>query len=305
MKKVKYLPLLKENMGEEAALERAALLGIDENTELPMDDPLQVRLVHKLERRSEDHVLQGTACHKGIIFQGYDGGRCMTYRLDNGEKLGEFHLGSFYTHNHCGNLIFGTQYPKGNDCFPALYVSGDLTTKACYVESVTETSAVLLQTIYFDIEPSTYTGGQVILDFARNRLVYMQREFRKINDPQNVYRMCEFPIPSFDDGAEIHFTNADMLCPAYVMPFYPTIYQAAYIEGNMLLQSFGRGIPCYTGAVVGLVCYDTATHEVKHIFDLTPDVDVEPEGLFVEDGRVYLCFVNGELYELAPRERML
>jgi len=54
-----------------------------------------------------------------------------------------------------------------------------------------------------------------------------------------------------------------------------------------------------------MVCYDTATHEVKHIFDLTADVDVEPEGLFVEDGRVYLCFVNGELYELSPLERML
>ena len=71
------------------------------------------------------------------------------------------------------------------------------------------------------------------------------------------------------------------------------------------MQSFGRGKPTYTGAVVGMVCYDTATHEVKHIFDLTADIDHEPEGLFVEDGRVYLCFVNGELYELAPLDRML
>ena len=305
MKKVKLLPLMKEKMGDEAALERAALLGVDENTELPLDEPLQTRLVHQLEKRAEGHALQGTACHNGIIFQTYDGGRCMTYRLDNGEKLGEFYLGSFYTHNHCGNAIFGRQYPKGNDRYPALYVSGDLTTKACYVESVTETSAELLQTIYFDIEPNTYTGGQVVLDFERNRLIYQQREFKKINDPMNVYRVCEFPIPSLDDGKEIHFTNDDMLCPAYVLPFYPTIYQAAYIEGRTLMQSFGRGIPAFTGAVVGMVCYDTVTHEVTHLFDLTADIDVEPEGLFVEDGRVYLCFVNGDLYELAPLDRML
>ena len=265
-------------------------------------DEVEVEHLFTVENYYEGHVVQGVAVHNGIVFQLHDGGRCSTYQLDTGELLGQFHLGSFYTHNHCGNGNFGWIYPEGNTQFPALYVSGDLTTKACYVENVTTTSAELIQTIYFDVEPSTYTGGQVILDQERNCIVYMQREKKNIGDHSNVYRMFEFPIPALDAGKEIHFTNADMLCDPYVLPFYPGIYQGACIYGNTILQTHGySGGATEYGAKVGMVCYDTVTHDFTRAFDLTGIIDVEPQGTFVYEGRLYMNFVNGKLYEIKPK----
>ena len=264
-------------------------------------DETEVEYLFSVQARSEDHIMQGFAAYGGVVFQLHDGGRCTTYHLETGTKISEFHLGSFYTHNHCGNANFGKEFPEGNTDFPALYVSGDLTTKACYVENVTATSAELIQTIYFDIDPS-YTGGQVILDHARDRIVYMQREKSSIKDMSNVYRMCEFPIPSLDAGAEIHYTNADMLGEPYVLPFYPGIYQGAVIYGNTILQTHGySGTATEYGAKVGMVCYDTATHAFTHAFDLTGIIDQEPQGTFVYEGRLYMNFVNGKVYEIKPK----
>ena len=265
-------------------------------------DEVEVEHLFTVENYYEGHVVQGVAVHNGIVFQLHDGGRCSTYQLDTGELLGQFHLGSFYTHNHCGNGNFGWIYPEGNTQFPALYVSGDLTTKACYVENVTTTSAELIQTIYFDVEPSTYTGGQVILDRERNCIVYMQREKKNIGDHSNVYRMFEFPIPALDAGKEIHFTNADMLCDPYVLPFYPGIYQGACIYGNTILQTHGfSSTPTEYGAKVGMVCYDTVTHDFTRAFDLTGIIDVEPQGTFVYNGELYMNFVNGKFYKITPK----
>ena len=284
------------------SLSSSAAAEFVKDTEYVIDD-VEVELLFKMDQHYEGHVVQGMAVHNGIVFQLHDGGRCSTYDLRTGTKLGEFHLGSFYDHNHCGNGNFGWIYPEGNTEFPALYVSGDLTTKACYVENVTATSAELIQTIYFDIDPS-YTAGQIILDRERNRIVYMQREKSSIGSHSNVYRMCEFPIPALDAGEEIHFTNDDMLCEPYVLPFYPGIYQGACIYGNTILQTHGySSTPTEYGAKVGMVLYDTVTHDFTRAFDLTGIIDVEPQGTFVYEGRLYMNFVDGRLYEIKPKPK--
>ena len=282
--------------------------GADDSVERDSDyivDSVLVRKLYQIPNHVENHVMQGLAAHNGTIFQCYDGGRCATYQLTTGERIAEFRLGSFIESNHCGNANFGFQYPEGNTEFPALYVSGDLTTKACYVENVTTTSAELIQTIYFDIQPSTYTGGQVILDKARNRIVYMQREKRSIGDYSNVFRMCEFPIPDLSAGAEIHFTNEDMLCDPYTLPFYSSTYQGAYIYGNTLLQTYGYNAANAFGSTVGVMCFDTETHDFTRAISLTGLVDKEPQGIFVYEGRLIMNFVNGEVYEVFPQPALI
>ena len=274
----------------------------EKDTDYVIDDA-ELEYLFTADKYLEGHVVQGFAIHNGVVFQFHDGGSCNTYDFNTGEKLGTFHLGSFYSHNHSAQANFGWVYPEGNTKFPALYVSGDLTTKACYVENVTETSAQLIQTIYFDVEPSTYTGGQVILDQARNRIVYMQREKSSIGDFSNTFRMFEFPIPSLDAGKEIHLTPADMLCEPYVLPFYTGTYQGAYIYGNTLLQSHGKSKSANEyGAKVGLLCFDTATHDFTRAINLTAlNITVEPQAVFVYEGRLIMNFVNGNFYEIKPK----
>ena len=247
--------------------------------------------------RIGDHPLQGFDIFNGIVFQTYDGGYCSTFNLESGEKIADFQFGSFYSHNHCGNANFGLEYPEGNAEFPALYVSGDLTTKACYVENVTAESSELIQTIYFDIEPGDYTGGQVILDRQRQRIVYMQRRDRKITDLGNMFKMCEFPIPALSDGSEIHFTNADMLCEPYELPYYSPLYQGAMILDGKILQTHGYA-PNSFGSKVGIMYFDTIEHTFDQHVDLTGKIDFEPQGVALHEGRLIMNFWGGGIYEI-------
>ena len=263
-------------------------------------DETEVEYLFSVDTHSEDHVMQGFAAYNGIVFQLHDGGRCVTYRLDNGQKLASFHLGSFYTHNHCGNANFGKEFPEGNTDFPALYVSGDLTTKACYVENVTASSAELIQTIYFDIDPS-YTGGQVFFDHARDRLIYMQREKIGIGNQSNIFKLCEFPIPALSDGDEIRYTNEDMLGEPYELPFYSPYYQGASTYGGYILQTYGAFVENSFGSKVGIMCFDAETHDFVRVIPLDGIINQEPQGLFVHNGKLTVCFVNGAVYEIKPK----
>ena len=262
-----------------------------------ISDNADYKLLFTFDERIEGHPLQGFDIFNGIAFQTYDGGYCSTFKLETGEKIADFRFGSFYSHNHCGNANFGLEYPEGNTTFPALYVSGDLTTKACYVENVTESSSELIQTIYFDVEPGDYTGGQVILDRDRKRIVYMQRKNRKIGDLDNIFKMWEFLIPALSAGREVHFTNADMLCEPYELPYYSPYYQGAMILGRQILQTHGYAENSF-GSQVGIMVFDTLNHTFDRHVDLTGKIDFEPQGAAVHEGRLIMNFANGGMYEI-------
>ena len=237
---------------------------------------------------------QGFDIWNGVMFQCQDAGYCKTYDLATGAQLGSFALGSQYSHNHCGNANFGTQYPTGNTEYPALYVSGDLTTKACYVENVTETSSELIQTIYFDIDPS-YTGGQVILDRERNVLLYQQRQQPGIRDSLNYFKVYEFPVPKLSDGAEIRYDNDDVL-KAYDL-YFTTLYQGATLQNGLLLQTHG---PCANAfnSSVGVMAFNVEKGVPERHIDLTSLKYEEPQGITVYDNRLIMSFADGSYYQI-------
>ncbi len=241
-------------------------------------------------------IMQGFDIFNGIVFQTYDGGSAATYHLSTGTKIAEFPLGSSYTSNHCGNANFGLEYPDGNTEFPALYVSGDLTTKACYVENVTTTTSQLIQTIYFDIDPS-YTGGQIIIDRDRERILYMQRKNSNIRDLTNVFMIAEFPIPALSEGSEVRYTNADIIGESYELSYYSPLYQGACIYGGKLLQSHGLLANSF-GSKVGLMTFDVLTHKLESHIDLSALIPYEPQGVTVYESRIIMNFNNGGLYEI-------
>ncbi len=245
---------------------------------------------------SNGNYMQGFDVYDNTLFQCYDTGDCSTYNFVTGVKIASFKLGSSYSTNHCGNANFGLEYPSGNTEFPALYVSGDLTTKACYVENVTVNSAELIQTIYFDINPS-YTGGQVIIDKERGRILYMQRQNPNIRDIYNVFQIFEFRIPALSEGAEIHFTNSDIIGEPYQLSYYSPLYQGAAVYQGQLLQSHGLTANSF-GSMVGLMNFNIESHMFERHFDLTGRLNLEPQGVTVYQNRLLMNFSNGGIYEI-------
>lgn len=240
-------------------------------------------------------VVQAMDICNGYAFVGFDGGYCRTLRMSDMAVVGEFPLGSNVPSNHCGNLDFGVEIPEGSE-FPALYVSGDLTTFSCYVEKVTPTSAELIQTIKFDFD-NGYNGSQVVIDHERNSILYMQRKLKKINTDENTIVVCRFRLPRLDEG-DVTFTAADVL-ESYELPVWLRLYQGAEIVGDLLFEVNGiytemkkdyltdTEIPI---KVAELNVFDkrTGEHLVKH-HDISA-IKREPQGVSTYDGDLYINF---------------
>lgn len=229
-------------------------------------------------------VVQAMDICNGYAFVGFDGGYCRTLRMSDMAVVGEFPLGSNVPSNHCGNLDFGVETPDGSE-FPALYVSGDLTTFSCYVEKVTPTSAELIQTIKFDLD-NGYNGSQVVIDHERKCILYMQRKLKKINTDENTIVVCRFRLPRLDEG-DVTFTAADVL-ESYELPVWLRLYQGAEIVGDLLFEVNGI-YAAESGREANLSIFDkkTGKHLVRQDISV---IDREPQGVSTYDGDLYINF---------------
>ena len=257
---------------------------------------------------SADHAMQAMAIYSDVIFCLYDAGYCRTYDYSTKELIDAFSTGAQIGTNHCGGAVFGDKFFANNTDFPALYESGDLTNLCCYVMSVSENSAELKQRLDFSTL-SAYkkaSGSQVVLDLVRQRLLYVQRTKSSIGDFTNTFDVCEFAIPELTDGIDdngvlvLEMTDA-MVLDHYVLPYYPGIYQADKIHNGQLIQLFGRIQNGYNslGSKNGILVYDmtSPTHDVLSYIDLTTLIPVEPEGVEVYKGKLYVSHVDGKIYE--------
>lgn len=242
--------------------------------------------------------LQGFDIFNEVIFQCCDAGWCRTYNLNTGELIADFALGSNVASNHAGGVNFGLEYPEGSE-YPALYVSGDLTTKDCYVEKVTTTSAELIQTIHFNLDNnSTFNGAQIILDKDRKRLLYQQRELTSIGDVNNVFHIYEFEIPPLGES-EVTLTREDVL-KEYTFPHYSTYYQGACIFNKQFIQTHGYATDI-TGYKVGLLFFNmdsSDNHDLRCRLIFDNLINYEPQGITVYKNRLIMSFVNSTYYEI-------
>ncbi len=229
-------------------------------------------------------VVQAMDICNGYAFVGFDGGYCRTLRMSDMEVVGEFPLGSNVPSNHCGNIDFGIEIPDGSE-FPALYVSGDLTTFSCYVEKVTTTSAELVQTIKFDLD-NGYNGSQVVIDHDRKCILYMQRKLKKINTDENTIVVFRFRLPRLAEG-DVTFTAADVL-DSYELPVWLRLYQGAEIIGDNLYEVNGI-YPAESGREANLNIFDKITG--AHLSGQSLSyIEREPQGVSTYDGDLYINF---------------
>ena len=239
-----------------------------------------------IENKVDGHPMQAFSIRQDTVYVVNDGGLCRTWSLRDGRQTGQFMLGCAHPTLHGGNADFSTD--------GLLYVSGDLTTKACYVERVTAAGSEWVQTLTFALD-NGYGGSQVVLDRERARIVYMQRENRDIKAPDNRFHLYEFRLPSATEG-DLTFTEADVL-REYVLDRYEPIYQGGSIHDGLLLLSHGV-CPDEDGIVTGISGYDLATGKAVFQVDLSPVMPHEPQSVCVYDGKVYMNFNGKGFYEV-------
>ena len=243
-----------------------------------------------VENRIGGHPTQAFSIHDGTVYMVNDGGLCRTWSLADCRQTGSFMLGCAHPTLHGGNVNFGSD--------GLMYVSGDLTTKACYVEKVTPKGSEWVQTISFELD-NGFDGSQAVLDTARSRIVYMQRENRNIAAEDNRFHIYEFPLPP-PFGGDVSFTEKDVL-KEYVLDRWEPIYQGACIVDGVLLVSHGKK-PDRDGIAVGITGYDLETGKTISVTDLSGTMPYEPQTVCISEGKVYMNFNGMGLYEVAQSD---
>lgn len=260
---------------------------------------------------TEGHPMQAFDIYDGVIFVTYDGGYVMTFDLETGEKISEWLMGCAISHeHHCGNAMFGTAKFDPDDRFPLLYSSGDLSTKACYVERILTDEngkpigSELIQWINFDMgQYAGANGAQAVVDPGNDRILFQMRKLGNISDPANSWVVGEYPLPAPTEGTltrnggleylVVNLDTDDFLVPAYELPYYGPLYQGADYYEDQLLQTYGPVKPLWERSVTGLMTFDMSgsEHTFTRFIDLSELVgSYEPQSVAVWDGKLYISY---------------
>ncbi len=217
---------------------------------------------------------QGFAVHGkyGVLVR--DGGQCNIFNLEKPAFVSSFMLEG--NKSHCNNACFGPDYPSNRAKFPYFYVSECRDERSCYVYELTEKGSKLVQRIFFD--DSTCERA---IDWAvdpDNRMIYAYEG----NGPGRERTLRKFRLPKVSEGAEVHLTQKDCLG------------KTEDIHGIYI----GQGSVVRDGKIY-LTQGGPKRDMDLHVFD--PDgkrlqvlnlrfIGLEPEGLDIQDGWIYVAF---------------
>jgi hypothetical protein len=241
----------------------------------------------------EGNIVQGMDIYDGYAFVCYHSGLCVVYDVITKKQVKKFPLGCRISTNHCGDVNFGIEFPEENIEFPALYVSGDLTTKTCYVENVSLAGSILIQKIVFNLN-NTYNGSKVLIDREQKCIYYMQRVGNSIYSLNNTMKVMKFNIPLLKDGVvkdgirTVTYTDDDILEKSE-LPVWLPVYQGGTIHNGKIYQMCGAGgkyLP-----YISMHVFDIEKNRQCLYLDLR-DIGIEPEGIAIYENLIYVNFLD-------------
>jgi hypothetical protein len=236
---------------------------------------------------------EGFAVFGNYAFILYDTGICDVYDLTTKDSVNNFQLGSYMKSNHANVADFGVEYPKGNNNFPAFYVSECLhnTKRRCFVESITTERSEVVQVISVDPDLIGKSGVNYIVDRANRRLYAVGRDFQDAAVATKTI-FTVFRLPALSEGENVKLTVGDMI-EQYDMPVFKIPLQGAFIRNDRMYLLTGNRIG-------GRAFYaiDLTRKEVVDEVSLM-QWNLEPEDLYMYDGAFLVNHNGGGVYKFS------
>ena len=182
---------------------------------------------------------QGMAIYHNMAFLFYDTGICKVFDLKKNKYLREFSLGSKSVNNHANCACFGKDKFLNSE-FPLLYISECRPPQRCFVECLTDTGSVLVQTIIIKRKGVNAKSYNWLVDNKREVLYTIGRRKSDVNPGSSLHRINKYRIPKLREGKNVILTDKDVL-DSFDIEF-PNMLQGGTIKGNYLYLPTGQQV---------------------------------------------------------------
>ena len=247
---------------------------------------------------------QGMAIHKDTVFLLNNGGHCRVYDMKSKQMLAEFDLACAgdpaVNHANCAN--FGVEYPKGNDLFPALYVSQYWEPGLCSVESITPKGPRAVQTLQIKIK-ETSNRWEWLVDKEQKKLYAISRVSQEEIDEKGTkkYLIARLPLPPLPPAGKksITFTEKDIIDSFEIA--FPNLFQGGTARDGFIYLPTGNRpkAPAAKDRDRALHIVDAKERRIARTVDLNDTIWKEPEDVDFHNGELLLfCGQSGGLYPI-------
>lgn len=241
---------------------------------------------------------QGMAIYHNMAFLFYDTGICKVFDLKKNKYLREFSLGSKSVNNHANCACFGKDKFLNSE-FPLLYISECRPPQRCFVECLTDTGSVLVQTIIIKRKGVNAKSYNWLVDNKREVLYTIGRRKSDVNPGSSLHRINKYRIPKLREGKNVILTDKDVL-DSFDIEF-PNMLQGGTIKGNYLYLPTGQQESVSNKKVKErvLIVVNLKTHKIERKIDLRGVTKKEPEDCDFYKGKLILyCGQSGGLCKI-------
>lgn len=233
---------------------------------------------------------QAIAIYGNELFRFHDKGYCRVYDisdLSNVSFVRHFNLDGYGPSLHCNCATFAPSVENG-ETYPYIYVA-KYTSMECYVEKLTDSGAVLIQTITIDNTVTTRPHGNIWIgdDGYLYACTAPTGSDPDISTPAN-FTFYKFRTPDLNNS-EVVLSEPDVIetwkMENYVYNSLP--FQGAMTCNGKVFVAFGIST---TDRIINV--WDDKTHKLVSTIPITENISHEPEDVAVYNGDMILA-VNG------------
>lgn len=210
---------------------------------------------------------------------------------------------------HCNQSQFGTQFAIEGDLFPVLYTcaqnneQGRCEWRAYRIipsltnGEVSSFTVQLVQTIYLPImtDNNALGNANIAVDYEREVLWSYSRNNNEEAANYNKAKFTKFAMPLLSAGAEVTLSDADIL------DSFDTDWSMYHAQGAFLRRGklyIAQGMPSDNHICLRVIDLYAQRQQVTYFDLLAAGITVEPEGVYMYDGHIWIHNNAGVLYRL-------
>ena len=257
----------------------------------------------KVEGKFRDLSAQGFAVYKDKGYLLSESGLCRVINLKENRIVGDFYLASSSSNNHANCASFGVEKSVGSKQ-PVMYVSECRGPYRCFVEHLSDSNSVLLQTIQATREGKPEIVHDWVVDKKRKYLYGIRTTLTKVDSLGNcINTIIKYRLPHLSEGKVVVLTDKDKIDEFNV--YFVNVLQGAIIKGKRLFlpvgdMKYGEKEKPRNRRLLLIV--DLKKKKIIKKIDINNITNNEPEDCDFYKGKLFLyCGQSGGLYEIPTK----